>query len=105
VLRSDGSLWVNLGDKQVNGGLLLLPQRYAIACADRFGLTVRGHGTVGHVAAALGRTGIVVDRSVAYTHLAAECAVAHRRAVKVGTGKPGIVDPEIAETLDLFTDA
>jgi DNA modification methylase len=233
VLRPDGNLWVNLGDKQQRGSLLLLPQRYAFACADRLGLTVRaevvwdkpsakpegntggrvrrthehwlhltcglghfsdldplrqqraattrstvghavrqvpgqrpdtwsgdghpagpvpgsvwripaeplsapwsylhtaampteiarrivlgwsppdgtvldpyaGSGTVGHVAAALGRTGIAVDRSAAYTRVAADTDLAHRRAVKVRTGKPGSIADKGAETLDLFDAA
>jgi DNA modification methylase len=42
VLKPAGSLWVNLGDKLLrSGSLALLPQRYAVGCADRLGLVIR----------------------------------------------------------------
>lgn len=41
VLKSTGSLWVNLGDRYQGGGLLNLPARYAIAVGDSLGLTQR----------------------------------------------------------------
>lgn len=41
VLRPGGSLWVNLGDRYVNRSLVGAPWRYAIACTDDLGLTLR----------------------------------------------------------------
>jgi len=41
VAKPSGSIWVNLGDSYKSGGLTLVPARFAIACADRLGLTVR----------------------------------------------------------------
>lgn len=42
VLKSTGSLWVNLGDKYgPNKSLMGLPWRYALACIDKLGLTMR----------------------------------------------------------------
>ena len=48
-----------------------------------------GSGTVAHVTAALGRTGITSDLSAAYSALAADQQVQARRARKVRTGSPG----------------
>lgn len=42
VTKPTGSIWVNLGDVYRSRGLALIPHRYAIACADQVGLTVRG---------------------------------------------------------------
>ena len=42
VVKPSGSIWVNLGDCYRAGSLALIPARYAIAAADRLGLTVRG---------------------------------------------------------------
>jgi len=41
VLKSSGSLWVNLGDKYGNKTLLGIPWRYAIGCIDDLGLILR----------------------------------------------------------------
>ncbi|QZN86913.1 site-specific DNA-methyltransferase [Cellulomonas sp. C5510] len=41
VLRPAGSLWVNLGDRYVDRSLSGAPWRYALACTDDLGLTLR----------------------------------------------------------------
>ena len=41
VLKSTGSIFVNLGDRYDGGSLSLIPERFRIACAERLGLTVR----------------------------------------------------------------
>lgn len=41
VLKPEGSIFVNLGDKQVNKSLLGLPWRYALAVGDQMGLIRR----------------------------------------------------------------
>jgi DNA modification methylase len=41
VVRHDGNIWVNLGDKYQSKGLLGIPWRYAIRCVDELGLILR----------------------------------------------------------------
>jgi hypothetical protein len=41
VLKSDGSLFVNLGDKYADKSLIGLPWRFAIRCMDELALTLR----------------------------------------------------------------
>lgn len=68
-----------------------LPRRIITGWSPAGGLVLdpyAGTGTTGHVAVALGRRAVLVDRSNAYTRLAASPTLTERRARKVLTGKP-----------------
>jgi DNA modification methylase len=41
VLKPQGSIWINLGDKYLNKGLVGIPWRYAIRCMDELDLLLR----------------------------------------------------------------